>query len=105
MLATQLLFGQGALAMPEAVVAGKPIQCSPRGVLPVIRAEFSRVTFRTDFGDRLSKARRDTRARTTDKDKRRVFPGRTTHKPPLPPVILPLPDDLKPYVHKYFQAA
>lgn len=105
MLATQLLFGQGALAMPEAVVAGKPIQCSPRGVLLVIRAEFSRVTFRTDFGDRLSKARRDTRARTTDKHKRRVFPGRTTHKPPLPPVILPLPDDLKPYVHKYFQAA
>lgn len=105
MLATQLLLCQGALAMPVTVEAGKPTQCSPRGVLLVIRSEFAREEFRSDFGHRLSKARRDTRARTTAKEKRQTFPGRRPHKPPLPPVILPLPDDLKPKVDKYFQAA
>jgi hypothetical protein len=105
MLATQLLLCQGALAMPATEVAGKPVQCSPRGVLLIIRAEFAREEFRDDFSDRLSKARRDTRARTSAKERKLEFPGRRRHKPPEPPVVLPLPDDLKPKLDKYFQAA
>jgi len=105
MLATQLLLCQGALAMPAPKLAAKPIQCSPRGVLLLIRAEFASEEFRSDYSVRLSKARRDTRRRSSAKAKRREFPGRRPHKPPEPPVILPLPDDLKPKVHKHFQAA
>jgi hypothetical protein len=56
MLATQLRLCQGALAMPATMVAGKPIQCSPRRVLPVIRAESAREEFRAEFSERLSKA-------------------------------------------------
>jgi len=104
MLATQLLLCQGALAMPATVVADKPIQCSPRGVLLIIRAEFACEAFRGDFSDRLSTASRDTRARTSAKERRPEFPGRRPHKPPEPPVVLPLPDDLKPELDKYFQA-
>jgi hypothetical protein len=104
MLATQLLLCQGALAMPATKSAAKPIQCSPRGVLLVIRAEFAAEGFRSDYGVRLSKARRDTRHRQSAKEKRAVFPGRKPHKPPEPPILLPLPDDLKTKVAKYFQA-
>jgi hypothetical protein len=105
MLATQLLLCQGALAMPASRSAAKPIQCSPRRVLLLIRAEFAREEFRSDYSVRLSKARRDTRRRSSAKERRQDFPGRRPHKPPVPPVILPLPDDLKPVLHKYFQGA
>lgn len=104
MLATQLLLCQGALAMPESKVVEKPIQCSPRGVLLLIRAEFASERFTLNFSDRLSKARRDTRSRRTHKQKR-VFPSRKPHKPPHPPIILPLPDKLKTIVDNHFQAA
>jgi hypothetical protein len=105
MLATQLLLCQGALAMPATVVGSKPIQCSLRRVLLAIRSEFAREQFRDDFSDRLSKACRDTRARTSAKERKLEFPGRRRYKPPEPPVILPLPDDLKPKLDRYFQAA
>jgi len=105
MLATQLLLCQGALAMPAPKSAAKPIQCSPRRVLLLIRAEFAREEFRADYSIRLSKARRDTRHRISVKQKRDEFPGRRPHKPPEPPLVLPLPDDLKPKIDKYFQAA
>lgn len=104
MLATQLLLCQGALAMPALKLAEKPVQCSPRKVLLVIRAEFASEEFRSDFGVRLSKAQRDTRRRRTPKQKRE-FPSRKPHKPPKPPVILPIPDELKPIVNNYFIAA
>ena len=71
----------------------------------LIRAEFASEEFRSDYSVRLSKARRDTRYRISAKERRKEFPGRRPHKPPEPPVILPLPDDLKPKVHKYFQVA
>ncbi len=105
MLSIQLLLCQGALAMPVPKSAAKPIQCSPRGVLLIIRAEFAGDKFRSDYSVQLSKARRDTRSRRSAKERRPDFPGRRPHKPPKPPVILPLPDDLKPKVHTYFQAA
>jgi hypothetical protein len=105
MLATQLLLCQGALAMPAPKSPAKPIQCSPRGVLLVIRAEFASDTFRSNYSTRLSRARRDNRHRISAKQKRESFPGRRTHKPPEPPIILPLPDDLKSKVDNYFQAA
>lgn len=105
MLATQLLLCQGALAMPAPKSAAKPIQSSPRGVLLIIRKEFASERFSSDYSVQLSKARRDRRSRKSAKQRREDFPGRKPHKPPEPPVILPLPDDLKSKAHKYFQAA
>ena len=104
MLATQLLLCQGALAMPQPTRGEKPIQCSPRGILLVIRAQFASVTFTSDYGRKLSQARRDTRQRLTSKTKR-VFTARKQHKPPKPPHVLTLPDELKPRFFKYLQAA
>ena len=105
MLATQLLLCQGALAMPAPKSPAKPIQCSPRRVLLLIREEFASDTFRSNYSTRLSKARRDNRHRISAKQKRDCFPGRRTHKPPKPPIVLPLPEDLKPKLDNYFQAA
>jgi len=105
MLATQLLLCQGAWAMPTPESANKRMLCSPRGVLLLIRAEFSRDEFRSNYSIRLSEARRDQRCRTSPKQRRRIFPGRRPHKPPEPPTILKLPDDLKPRFYKCLKAA
>jgi hypothetical protein len=99
MLATQLLLWQGAVVVPAAKSATTPIQCSPRRVLLLIRAEFN-----DDYSIRLSKACRENRNRRSAKANRQ-FTRRKAHKPPEPPIILPLPDDLKPKIPKYFQAA
>jgi len=95
---------QGALAMPVPKPAAKPIQCSPRRVLVIIREEFIGDDFRSDYGVRLSNARRENRQRKSAKE-RRPFPGRRRHKPPEPPVVLKLADELKPKFQKHFQAA
>jgi len=82
--------------MPAPKFAAKTIQCSPRGVLLIIRAEFASEEFRSDYSVRLTKARRETCRRISAKEKRREFPGRRPHKAPEPPVILrlPVPSDL-----------
>jgi hypothetical protein len=93
LLATQLLLAQGALA-----VKGK--QCSPRKVLLAIRNEIqgggtggtngASRKGRLDFGQRLAKATREQRRRSSPKEKRVWVSQRGPHKPPKPPKILML---------------
>jgi hypothetical protein len=89
MIATQLLLAQGALALPKPSRQQEPVLCSPRQVLVEIRREMRRATLRRNFRDRLRRARRERRVRTTGKEKR-VWPRRKHHKPPGPPKILTL---------------
>jgi len=106
MIATQLLLCQGALAMPEVVKDETPVLCSPRKVLLEIRRELraSTPTPRGDFGLRLSRAKRERRPRTTPKEKR-VWPRRRPHKPPKPPLLLRLTDELKSLIENHLCAA
>ena len=94
MIATQLLLCQGALAMPPALSDATPVMCSPRKVLLEIRREFTTSRPRKDFVARLAKAQRERRPRKTAKEKR-VWPRRTPHKPPGPPVLLKFTEELK----------
>ena len=105
MIATQLLLCQGALAMPapKTQTDEAPILCSPRGVLLEIRREIRELTFHDDFTQRLTKAQRERRPRKTAKQKRE-WPRRKTHKPPNPPNLLRLTDELKSQIEKYIQA-
>lgn len=104
MIATQLLFCQGALAMPEASCDEDPIMCSPRKVLREMRAEIRELQPKRNYGKRLTTAMRDRRRRITPKEKRE-WPGRRTHKPPKPPKILTMSDALKSQISPYFTAA
>jgi hypothetical protein len=106
MLATQLLLVQGALAMPIPTVAEElPLMCSPRKVLLEIRREMTgRVLTRQPFGDRLVRAAREYRPRTTPKQKRE-WPRRKPHKSPKPPIILTLTIEQKTFVQRYLYAA
>ena len=94
MLALQLLLAQGALAMPRRAGQVTP-QASPRKILLEIRTEIQSAQLgrrRTSFGQRLQRASREQRERSTPKE-RRVWPKREPHKPPKPPNILTLPDE------------
>lgn len=104
MIATQLLFCQGALAMPEANCDDEPVMCSPRKVLLEIRAELRTSKPKRNYGKRLTAARRERRPRTTAKEKRE-WPGRKKHKPPKPPKILRMSDALKSEINQYLTAA
>ena len=104
MIATQLLMCQGALAMPKADVNEVPIMCSPRKVLLIIRADLKCNLVQPDYGQRLTKARRDRRPRRTPKEKR-PWPRRKPHKPPNPPVVLKITDELKSEIQLYLNAA
>lgn len=104
MIATQLLLCQGALAMPTAREDEVPVVCSPRKVLLEIRREMRRPSPKNDFRIRLKSARRDRRTRLSPKEKR-VWPRRKKHKPPGPPEILKMPDDLKSKLQQHFSAA
>lgn len=103
MIATQLLLCQGALAMPAAKADETPIMCSPRGVLLEIRREIRDLTFHHDFTQRLTQAQRERRKRKTAKQKRE-WPRRKTHKPPKPPKLLRLTEELKSQIEKHIQA-
>ena len=103
MIATQLLLCQGALAMPASKTDDVPIMCSPRGVLLEIRREVRDLTFHDDFTKRLTQAQRERRKRKTAKQKRE-WPRRKTHKPPKPPKLLRLTEDLKSQIQKHIQA-
>jgi hypothetical protein len=104
MLATQLLICQGALAMPVARTDQPPVMCSSRGVLVEVRREIRHCRTRNDFRERLSKAQRERRSRTTPKEKRQ-WPRRKTHTPPKPPVVLRLTDELKSKIESSLSAA
>jgi hypothetical protein len=97
MLSIQLLLCQGAWAvsLPTAKAgADEPMQCSPRKVLLEIRRELTAATLRADYSQRLAKAKCEHRERTSTKEKR-VWTRRKPHKPPKPPHLLQLDDELK----------
>ena len=113
LLATQLLLAQGTLA-----VRGKP--CSPRQVLLAIRHEIQgcdrrpsthRSRRRTggtrspSFGQRLARATREDRQRTSRKEKRVWVSQRGPHKPPKPPKILMLTKPQKHRIDRMLQHA
>lgn len=104
MIATQLLLCQGALAMPAPRQGGLPVMCSARRVLLEIRRDMTgRPTRGKPFAERISRAQRDRRSRTSPKQKRE-WPRRKDHKPPHPPLLLRMTDQQKAFIHNDLQA-
>jgi hypothetical protein len=105
MIATQLLLCQGALAMPAPAKGDLPVMCSPRGVLLEARRDISaRGEPKRPFGERIARAQRDQRVRSSAKQKRE-WPRRKPHTPPHPPVLLKLTEEQKAKIHGHLQAA
>jgi hypothetical protein len=105
MIATQLLLCQGALAMPPAAKNGLPAMCSPRRLLLETRRDISaRKEPKQPFGERIARAERERRERTTAKEKRE-WPRRKPHTPPHPPILLMLTEEQKTKLHNHLQAA
>jgi hypothetical protein len=105
MIATQLLLCQGALAMPAPRNGDLPVMCGPRGVLLEVRREMAgRSNPSKPFADRISRAHRDRRSRTTAKQKR-PWPSRKDHTSPQPPILLRLTVEQKTKIQKHLQAA
>jgi hypothetical protein len=105
MIATQLLLCQGALAMPAPQKGSLPVMCSPRGLLLEARRDISacRPT-KEAFGERISRAQRDQRVRTSAKQKRE-WPRRKPHAAPHPPILLRLTEEQKVKIQQHLQAA
>lgn len=105
MIATQLLLCQGALAMPAPRSGSLPVMCSPRGVLLEARRDIAgRSKPSQSFMERISRAQRDHRLRTTPKQKRE-WPRRKDHKPPHPPILLRMTVQQKAAIQNELQAA
>jgi len=105
MIGTQLLLCQGALAMPAPAKGSLPVMCSPRGVLLEARRDVSaRKEPKRPFGDRIARAQRERRERTSAKQKRE-WPRRKPHTPPHPPLLLKLTEEQKIKIHGPLQAA
>lgn len=95
LLAAQLLLAMGAWAV-VVVANNRSAVSSPRGALRLIRAEIAGRPQRGGgrFLDRLGRAQRDQKPRTSNKAKR-PWPKRKPHKPPTPPVLRLLSEELK----------
>jgi hypothetical protein len=104
MIATQLLLCQGALAMPTPRKGSVPTMCSPRGVLMEVRRDMSGRRESKPFGERIARAQRERRVRTSPKQKRE-WPRRKPHTAPHPPVFLRLTDEQKAKIQQQLQAA
>ncbi len=105
MIATQLLLCQGAMAMPPAPKNGLPVMCRPRRVLLEARHDISaRKEPTKPFAERIARAARERRVRTSAKEKRE-WPRRKAHTAPHPPLLLRLTDEQKIMFHKPLQAA
>lgn len=105
MLATQLLLCQGALAVTAPSTENKPpVMCSPRSVLLETRRAMRGQQPPLDFGRRLVSSARERRERRTPKAKR-IWPARKKHKPPNPPRMLKLTEELKFRIHNNLNAA
>lgn len=104
MIATQLLLCQGALAMPVPRKGSLPVMCSPRGVLLEMRRDILGRKESKPFSERISRAQREQRVRTSPKQKRE-WPRRKTHPPPHPPVLLRLTEEQKVKIQEQLQAA
>jgi hypothetical protein len=105
MIATPLLLCQGALAMPAPRKDSLPVMCSPRGVLLEVRRDIMAVkTPRRPFSERIARAQREQRVRTSAKQKRE-WPRRKPHTAPHPPLLLRLTEAQKIKIHEHLQAA
>jgi hypothetical protein len=105
MIATQLLLCQGALAMPAPQQGNLPVMCSPRGVLLEVRRNIvGRKKPEEPFSERIARAQREQRVRTSAKQKRE-WPRRKPHTPPHPPILLKLTEEQKMIIQKHLQAA
>jgi hypothetical protein len=105
MIATQLLLCQGALAMPAPKQGDLPVMCSPRGVLLEVRRDIAgRSKPSQPFMERVSRAQRHHRLRTSPKQKRE-WPRRKDHKPPHPPNLLRISEQQKTAIQHSLQAA
>ena len=97
LLATQLLLAQGVRAVSGDRGRRLPRPCSPRRVLLAIREVILGrigVRQRQAFRQRLTKALREQRQRTSSKVKR-VWPRRVHYKTPKPPKFRQLDDEEK----------
>lgn len=105
MIATQLLLCQGALAMPAPAKGGLPVMCSPRGVLLEARRDIlAGKALKRLFSERIRRAQRERRVRTSAKQKRE-WPRRKPHTAPHPPLLLMLTIEQKIKIHEHLQAA
>ena len=104
MIATQLLLCQGALAMPAPQTGDLPVMCSARGVLLEVRREIAGRQGKEPFSNRIARAQRERRQRTSAKQKRE-WPRRKPHVPPHPPILLKLSEKQKIKIQRYLQAA
>lgn len=106
LLATQLLLAQGALAMPRPRALQPAAVSSPRQVLRVFRQELQAAApqRRASFAQRLHRAQRERRPRTSAKVKRDWL-QRKEHKPPKPPRILKLSEQQKASIARQKQQA
>jgi hypothetical protein len=105
MIATQLLLCQGAMAMRAVAKNGLPVMCSPRRVLLEARHDISARKDPTEpFAERITRAEREQRVRTSAKEKRE-WPRRKPHTAPRPPILLKLTDEQKLIIHNQLQAA
>jgi hypothetical protein len=100
LLAVQLLLSQGVCA--RAIVAAKKLMCSPRQVLLEIRKEIREAhkkRGRRGYRERLGRAGREHRPHRQSPKMKRQWPSRKDHKPPKPPEIRTLSDDLIARLH------
>ena len=100
LLAVQLLLGQGVWA--RAALAAKQVRCSPRGVLLEVRREIREAhkrRGRRGYRARLGRAGRDDRPGRTSAKMKRQWPSRVEHKPPKPPELRTLTDELIARLH------
>ena len=98
LLAVQLMLAQAALKLhPCTSVWDEPVMASPRRVLLEIRREIRDASLsrrRPAFAQRLTRATRERRPRTSSKAVRE-WPRRKPHKPPRPPQLHTLTDEQK----------
>ena len=105
LLATQLLLAHADLALRPAGSQGRPA-ISPRKVLVAIRRELSGVAKGAggDYRRRLEGCRAESRDQKSAKASRE-WPRRQPHKPPGPPVLQPLTEELKAMLREHLYAA
>ena len=78
--------------------------CSPRGVLLEARRDISGRKQSRPFRDRIARAQREQRVRSSAKQKRE-WPRRKPHAAPHPPLLLRLTGDQKIKIQQHLQAA
>jgi hypothetical protein len=104
LLGVQLLLAMGAWAV--AVAGQAEASCSPSKVLGEVRYEMSgapgKSKRRGRFLDRLRRAVRDRKPRKSPKV-RRPWPKRKDHKPPKPPKLSEMSDEVKALFDRYLQ--